>query len=226
MSIKAIENKQRLLVVDPSASHLAFVICEIDPSQSSMTILKSGMLWTHDKWSLGKRLNYMKTSFLFLIKEFKIDGIYTEQFFMNPKMLTGGTAVIPTINAILQMCIDEVGKDIHFEEIPPPSWRAILKIKPVMVKGKRDYKTPTKDCVVKRIDAPTRTLSNITLKERDTPTDIYDALAIVLALTESSNCNNLLKGDKIFNDSELIMRLKDKSDEDIMKGRFFGNGKD
>lgn len=226
MSIKPIEKKQRLLVVDPSASHLAFVICEIDPSQSSMTIIKAGMLWTHDKWSLGKRLNYMKTNFLFLMKEFNIDRIYTEQFFMNPKMLTGGTAVIPTINAILQMCIDELSKDIAFEEIPPPSWRAILKIKPIMSKGKRDYKTPTKDCVVKRIDAPTRTVSNITLKERDTPSDIYDALAIVLALTESSNCNNLLKGDKIFNDSELIMRLRDKSDEDIMKGRFFGNGKD
>jgi Holliday junction resolvasome RuvABC endonuclease subunit len=224
-----LNRKMRLLVVDPSASHLAYVICDIDPGKEA-TILKSGMLWTHDKWSLGKRLNYMKTSFSFLIQEFKVDKIYTEQFFMNPKMLTGGTAVIPTINAILQMCIDESRQAIEFEEIPPPSWRAVLGIKAtttkVGAKTKRDFKEPTKDHVRLSIQPPDRLFSNVTLKERDTPYDIYDALAIVLALTKKAQCNSLILGNNVFADQELLLKLRAKSDEDIMKGRFFGNGKD
>lgn len=229
MVIQELNKKQRLLVVDPSASHLAYVICEVDPG-NSMTVLKSGMLWTHDKWPLGKRLNYMKTNFLFLLKNFEIDKIYTEQFFMNPKMLTGGTAVIPTINAILQMCIDEVRKPIEFEEIPPPSWRAVLGIKAITVKAgsktKKDFKEPTKALVRLSITPPDQLMSNITLKYRDTPYDIYDALAIVLSLTKKAQCPNLVIGDNVFEDKELLMSLMPKTDDDVMKGRFFGNAKD
>lgn len=229
MVISDLNRKMRLLVVDPSASHLAYVICDIEPGKEAH-ILKSGMLWTHDKWSLGKRLNYMKTSFSFLIQEFQIEKIYTEQFFMNPKMLTGGTAVIPTINAILQMCIDDSRRQIEFEEIPPPSWRAVLGIKAVTVKAgsktKKDFKEPTKAYVRLSIQPPDKLLSNVTLKERDTPYDIYDALAIVLALTKKAGCNSLVLGDNVFTDQELLLKLRAKSDDDIMKGRFFGNAKD
>jgi len=229
MVIQELNRKQRLLVIDPSASHLAYVICEIEPGQS-MTILRSGMLWTHDKWSLGKRLNYMKYNFTLLMKEFNVEKVYTEQYFMNPKMLSGGTAVIPTINAVLQMCIDELGKPIEFEEIPPPSWRSILGIKPSMTKvgakTKRDYKEPTKAIVRLSIQPPEQITSNITMKLRDTPYDIYDALAMVLALTKKANCNNLILDPKIFTDNELLFRFLDRKDTDIIRSRAFKNDKD
>jgi Holliday junction resolvasome RuvABC endonuclease subunit len=227
--IDKFESKKTILVIDPSASHLAFGVAVIDPSRFECSIVNCGMLWTNSKWSLGTRLNYMRDSIKTLIRHFNIDHIFTEQFFINPALLSGGTAVVPTINSIIQMCIADEEKQIDYTEIPPPSWRAILGIKHVYVqqgegkKPKRDYKEPTKQYVLKHIKVPDTINSNITNKLRDTPYDIFDMLAILLAISQEHEAVTLSAPEKVFYDQEILLKLKCK-DDNIYKTKGNRNG--
>lgn len=175
-----------ILVLDPSAAHLAYCIAELDSNKKEIYIEHVGMLWASVGWPKGKRFSYIKTCLTELVRmQPKLDAIYTEGFFVNPKQMFGA-AVIPTINGIVEMIAYEQRVD-HYEEIPPPSWRALLKIKPTKDEnGKRDYKTPTKLAVEAKMGPlPEQVTNNLnSAKQRKTPTDIADCLAITLAIAD------------------------------------------
>jgi Holliday junction resolvasome RuvABC endonuclease subunit len=178
------EGKHGFLLVDPSSSHLAWVLVQLDLDAKEMYVVATGMLWTKDSWSKAQRYRYMLKAAGILL-----DGtdhiiphvVVTESFFMNPK-LPMGSAVVPTINALISMAADE--KEVIYQELGPSAWRAILGIKSVTVGSKRDYKIPTANYVKKFISVPENIKSNINLKERQLPHDITDALAIALAVAK------------------------------------------
>jgi hypothetical protein len=49
------ENSRYIMTVDPSSSHLAYVIGEV--GDDSLTIVAYGMLWTDKHWNRGQRFS-------------------------------------------------------------------------------------------------------------------------------------------------------------------------
>lgn len=198
----------RILVVDPSASHLAYVILKIT-GESSAVVESCGMVWTHDKWPRGRRFSYMKNALGYLMAGHLPAAIrvYSEAFFSNPKQMMG-SSVIPTINGILDMLCYE-NRVERFIEIPAPSWRSVLGIRPTMLNGKRDYKIPALNAVQDALGRlPGKIVSNITEKERDVPFDVSDALAIAMAICRVSGITDLSIAKTAWNNKHILAALK------------------
>lgn len=193
---------QTILVIDPSASHLAYCYIDLDFKTKEAHFQSTGMLWTKGTWNRGQRFLYMNRCFDVMLNGIPShipNTIVSEQYFVNPKMLSGGTAVIPVINGLLEMKAAELG-DVQYTETPPPSWRSQLGIKFLKdSKGKRDYKTPTVNAVeANGIKIPDAVISNITLKARETPYDISDCLAIGLAVCKANGFSNITVSNTLF----------------------------
>lgn len=202
-----------VLVIDPSSNHLAYTISTINTKTNEFTVVKSGMVWTKDSWVKGKKYLNIHDSIEYLLnnKYFIVDTVVTEQYFMNFKLKSGMSSV-PTVNGIIQMLCAKYG--VTYLETPPPSWRTALSIKPVKdSEGKNDYKVPTAKAVSKYINVPKTIKSNITLKERSTPHDITDCLAITLALAIKNNFVNIDKSNTVFLGYGFVDELNEISKE-------------
>jgi hypothetical protein len=184
--------RARVLTIDPSASHLAYTVSEIDQFSGTHIIEDVGIIWVGD-WEKGQKFSYMRKCITFLIEECNITSICTESFFVSPRLKTG-SSIIPTINNLMHMIIYESGKNITFDEVSPSSWRKVLGIKPVLdAKGKKDFKLPTRQEVEKRLNItfPDEVVSNITGRPRAFPNDIPDALALTLYVSSEYKIKKL-----------------------------------
>lgn len=188
-----------ILAIDPSGEHLAYTFISVDLNANKAVITDSGMIWTKGTFTRGQRFEYMLKSLEWLMTKssYTPTKIITEQFFINPR-LRMGVAVIPIINGFIEMLCSK--HSIEYNELPPPSWRKELNIKPVYdAKGKRDYKTPTKQVVENTIKSlPATVLSNVTLKERATPHDLTDSLAIGIAFCYKNNIKSISLNNNAF----------------------------
>lgn len=189
-----------ILVIDPSSEHLGYTVSKLD--NNHLVIEDIGVLWTKSAWDRGERFTYMANAIQSFINDPRgIVECVSEAFFSNPKMMMG-SSVIPIINGIIEMEIFKSGKPITYQEVPPTVWRKTLSIKPAMVNGKRDYKTPTKDKVEELLvfKFPDNIISNITGKDRQLPTDVPDVVAITLAAAIDSGANKLeISNDLVYN---------------------------
>jgi len=179
-----INKTKTILVIDPSASHLAYCLADLNKEKNELQIFYVGMLWTKSKWKRGLRFYYVQKCVYHLLNSLKDalpSAVYVEGFFANPKQMFG-SAVIPTINGLIE-CLTVPYKVAYFE-IPPPTWRSNLGIKPIKNSiGKRDYKVPTKAYVESILGKlPDEIPSNSNDKMRTTPSDIADVLAITIAI--------------------------------------------
>lgn len=199
----------KLLVLDPSTAHLAYVF--MDLTNGVARVENVGMLWTKPEWPLGQKLNYMYNGLTALLIE-TTDEFYTEGFFVHFSRPTGISA-IPSINNIFRMLIfRRTGKDTLIE-VPPTKWRKTLGIKPDVNNGKRDYKAPTAKVVEKALGKlPDKVVSNITNKERALPHDITDALAIALAQAKEKGYTKFVIDKHAFDNSVLKKRLDELND--------------
>lgn len=190
--------KSRVLVIDPSAMHMAYVVAEVDLDTKTSKPIRSGMIWCKSGWSKGQRFSFVDYAIRTLIKEESISDVYTEGFFVNPKMMFG-SGVIPTINGLIEMNCYRSGIN-YKQEIPPPTWRAALGLKAIKdSKGKRDWKTPTKDIVEsKLVKLPLTLTHNVTGKQKKTPFDISDVLAMYMAICKDNNLTINLPNVDIF----------------------------
>lgn len=198
------DGKHGFLFIDPSSSHLAFCLATLDLNKKEMYIVAVGMLWTKDSWTKAKRYRYMLNAATILVdgtKEVLPHVLVTESFFMNPK-LPMGSAVVPTINALLNMAAEE--KEVIYQELGPSAWRGILGIKYATIAGKRDYKVPTANLVKKSITVPETIPSNINRKERQLPHDITDVLAIALAVAKHHNITKIVTANTAFYPVDLL----------------------
>lgn len=198
-----------LLIVDPSGSHLAYALAEVNGKEFMFHSV--GMLWTKDKWNLGQRLDYMYRGLktLMLHKHTPVDEVYTEAFFVN-KFKMSGTSVIPTINNMMQMIIHQVDARITFQEISPTSWRKVLNIKAIVnTDGSKDYKTPTADVVKSTVgQIPDEIVSNVTGKTRAVPHDVTDVMAIALSVAKNLGCTQYEMSSYCFNNPILLRELQ------------------
>jgi Holliday junction resolvasome RuvABC endonuclease subunit len=203
------ESVDSFLTIDPSADHLAYVFIGLDHRNKTVNFESVGMIWSKSTWTKGQRFQYINKALDTLINGNYISipkHIITEQYFMNPK-LKSGAAVIPVINGLIEKACAEYG-DISYSEVPPPTWRSKLNIKAIRDSNdKRDYKTPTKDMVERFIDVPNEIKSNITLNNKSTPHDIFDALAIAIAVCLDNGFIKFEVLNACFNNFTLIDKL-------------------
>lgn len=201
------DGKHGFLLIDPSASHLAYCLSELDLDKKELYISAVGMLWTKDSWTKAKRYRYMLDAAMILLDgngEVLPHVLVTESFFMNPK-LPMGSAVVPTINALLNMAAEE--SEVIYQELGPSAWRGILGIKAISIAGKRDYKVPTANLVKKSVKLPETIPSNVNRKERQLPHDVTDVLAIALAVAKHHGITKISTANTAFYPVDLIEKL-------------------
>lgn len=169
--------KTNILFLDTSSSCTGYAIAECDWKKRTATISAVGALWLHPKWHHGKKYHYMQKSlevFFYIVE--KIDYMVHEMYSVNPKAMMG-VMVVPELIGSLKAACEEIG--INSEAILPQTWRKHCEIKAVKDEaGKRDYKAPTKEKILSMTNIPETIISNITGKERTTPSDVYDAAGI------------------------------------------------
>lgn len=195
---------KRIIVLDPSTSHLAYVY--IDLTDKEAIVQRVGMLWTKESWGMGQKLDYMHNALDALIEE-DLAEYHTEAYFVHFGRPSGISA-IPTINNMFRMLIwRKTGKEL-LNEISPTSWRKTLGIKPEVINGKKDFKVPTKKKVESLVgNMPETIISNITGKLRALPHDITDALAISLAIAKEKGYNTFSMSRNAFDNTEIKERL-------------------
>ena len=187
--------KHTILAIDPSGSHLAYVIASLDLEAKEIFIIAAGMLWTPASYDKGERLRYMQSCIDSLItnppySQYILEAVISEAYFSNPRLLTSAGSIIPTVNNFLQMATSEAG--VKYQELGPSTWRSILQMKSVKDHaGKRDWKTPAIDYVERYKTMPEKLRSNVDGRMRNTPHDLTDALCIALAVAKYHGCDKV-----------------------------------
>lgn len=175
-----------ILFLDISSTCTGYCIANVNFDTKKVDFLKSGAIWLDKSdWTRQDKYVYMFNAILnyFWIVE-GTDYMVVEEYMLNKRKLHGVQVVIEMHGAI-KTAAGENG--VTVSSILPQTWRAQLGIKAIKdAKGKRDFKTPTKDKVLEYTKVPSRITSNITGKDRNTPSDIYDAVAIAMGW-----CNKL-----------------------------------
>lgn len=171
-----------VLFLDVSSACTGYSVASVDFTSKEITWKSAGALWLDPKWSHQEKYSYMfnaLSTYFFIVEQ--VDYVVVEQYSINPKKMSGVT-VVPEMHGAIKTGAWENG--IKVSSILPQSWRAILGIKPNITldkngKKKRDYKLPTKQKVESLMGKlPDKITSNITKKERQTPSDLFDAMAI------------------------------------------------
>lgn len=180
------KDEVNILFLDASSTCTGYAIAECNFKTRTATIRKTGAIWFNSKWSNQEKYYYVQKALegYFWIVD-KIDFIVHEAYSVNPNRMMG-VLVVPEMIGAIKAGAEENG--IKVEDILPQSWRAALGIKPIVtekeVKGKvkkeRDFKEPTKQKVLEYCSIPETITSNITFKERATPSDVYDAIGVGL----------------------------------------------
>jgi len=183
----------RILFLDISSSCTGWVVASQHVGRKEATIHKAGVIWFDPKWSHGEKYNYL-TKFIENIAyiQYKVDGIVAEGYMVNRKRMCG-VLVIPEATGAIKSCCYELEPPLTFDSILPQTWRAALGIKKDKTKaGSAAWKDPAKKYVntIFPDTFPKKMVSNITGKERATPTDLYDAICIALAwfTKDPNNC--------------------------------------
>lgn len=195
--------KVNILFLDVSSTCTGYSIMEIDFHDKTSKLNKCGALWLSNKdWKDQQKYSYLfnAISQYFWIS-CEVDYIVAEQYSINPKKMVG-VQVLPEMMGVIKTAAEENG--VNVSTILPQTWRAQLKIKPTVTvndKGSksRDYKQPTKEKVLEYFTIPEKSISNITSKERNTPSDLYDAVAIGLGWTKKYGLDKLLPSDPEIN---------------------------
>lgn len=200
---------KNILCIDPSASHLAYVISEIQGDE--LYIKAVGMLWTKASWNRGQRFLYMDNALDYLIEgtrtEYITDSVMTEAYFVNFKHKSG-VAVIPIINGFIEKNCSKY--NVKYNELSASSWRGILGIK----KKDGDFKAPTRHKVEEYIGTlPPEITSPITMKKRAIPHDLTDALGIAIAHAKQQGINKVVLANSVFYPFTIIEKLNNLAEE-------------
>lgn len=179
-----------ILFLDISSSCTGYSIANVDFVTKKAKFKSAGCLWLDPDWCHQEKYSYMFNAILtyFWVVE-SIDYIVVEQYSVNPKKMMG-INVVSEMQGAIKTAAWENG--VKVASILPQSWRSLLGIKPIKNKdGTKDYKTPTKDKVLEYTKVPDELISNITKNNRQTPSDVYDAIAIGLAWLKKFGLTNI-----------------------------------
>lgn len=166
-----------VLFLDISSSCTGYAIARVNFTNKTANFKKSGCLWLNPDWSHQEKYSYMFNAIInfFWIVE-AVDYIVVEQYSVNPKKMMG-INVVSEMQGAIKTAAWENG--VKVSSILPQTWRAALGIKKIKdSKGNSDYKEPTKQYVLQHVQVPEMVKSNITNNDRQTPSDLYDAIAV------------------------------------------------
>jgi len=171
------------LYLDVSSTCTGYVVTGLDFLKKKAYIKSAGVIWFNPKWTHQEKYHYLFSAIVnyFWIVE-NVDYIVHESYAINTNQKQG-IMVVPEMIGSVKVAAWENG--VRVDDIPPQTWRSQLGIKPNIIqkpgqKAKREYKLPTKIYVEKFMDVPETSISNITNKERKTPSDLYDAVGVCL----------------------------------------------
>ena len=174
-----------VLCLDISSSCTGYALCSISFETRTGALKEAGSLWLPDMEQADK-CNYMYNAFINYFNVLKrVDYVTLESYFANPNKGCG-VLVTPEIVGALKASFSECG--IKFSTMPPQSWRAALGIKK---DANKKYKEPTKAKVLEFVKVPERIINNVTKKERQTSSDLYDAVALAIAWTRKIGIRQL-----------------------------------
>lgn len=188
-----------VLFLDVSSTCTGYTIAEFDISdkKAPVKITKSGVLWFNDEWDHPTKYAYIFNAILtyFEVVE-RIDLIIHEQYSVN-KDAMNGVMVVPEMIGAIKVAAKENG--VKIDSILPQTWRSQTGVKPIVTpnpktgKNKRDYKTPCKD-IMKDLfkNIPDTMVSNITNKNRATPSDLYDSMGVAIGWLKKNGYTNLV----------------------------------
>jgi Holliday junction resolvasome RuvABC endonuclease subunit len=178
-----------VLFFDLSSSCTGYTLVKVNFAERKAKFINSGAIWFNDSWTNQEKYYYLYsaiTNYFNIVGQ--IDLCVCEAYMINQKKLMG-SQVGPELHGAVQVALSEIG--VKYYTILPQSWRKALDIKATttLEKGKkvRDFKTPTKDLVLKHASIPTTITSNITSNSRTTPNDVYDSVAIAMGFLKKIN---------------------------------------
>lgn len=183
----------KILFLDVSSSCTGFSVASVDFLNRKAEMTKAGAIWFGSSWDHPRKYDYVYNMIqnYFDVQE-QIDLIIVEQYSVNTDKMSG-VLVSPELHGVIKAAAFSNG--VKVTSILPQSWRALLQIKPTITmvgtKKKKDYKTPTKDYINSLYSVPDEVLSNITGKLRQTPSDVYDAMAIGEAWLQKYNIKTI-----------------------------------
>jgi Holliday junction resolvasome RuvABC endonuclease subunit len=166
-----------ILFLDISSSCIGYSIASVNFSTKQVLWKSAGAIWTDPDWSHQEKYSYAfhaLSSYFWIVEA--IDYVVVEQYSVNPKKMMG-INVVSEMQGAIKAGAWENG--VKVTSILPQTWRSILGIK--KDKPNNDWKGPTKTYVNQKTQIPADITSNITGKLRQTPSDLYDALAIGMA---------------------------------------------
>lgn len=166
-----------ILALDPSSTCTGYCLATVNFKKKTAKVTKAGVLWFGKDWEHAKKYNYIMRSLLeYFYTIHHIDHVVIERYSVNRNKMSG-VLVNPELQGAIKGALYE--HEILVDSIPPQTWRSKLGIK--KDKATNDYKAPTKQHVTKVFsNIPTKIISNITRKERSTPSDLYDSIGIML----------------------------------------------
>ena len=171
-----------ILFLDISSTCTGYAIANVDFGTKIVKWTRTGALWLDPDWSHQQKYNYMfhVISNYFWVVE-GIDYMVVEQYSFNKNKMMG-VQVVPEMQGAIKCAAEENG--VKVTSILPQTWRKILGIKK---NSEGDFKEPTKAKVLEYVQIPEEVISNITGAKRQTPYDVFDAMALAMAWVKRLN---------------------------------------
>lgn len=198
------------LFLDVSSTCTGYAIYELNFHTKRAKLKKSGCLWFNSKWDHQEKYSYLSNAisqYFWIVGQ--IDYLVHEAYSINMNQRQG-VMVVPEMIGAVKAAAWENG--VKTSEITPQTWRSQLKIKKEQVFNKDgtpklngtkkvyDWKKPTKDKILEDLQVPETMFSNITKKERTTPSDVYDAIAVGAGWLTKNGFKPKFTKDVKFND--------------------------
>lgn len=187
-----------VLFLDVSSTCTGYTVAtfNLGDKAAPVTIKRAGCLWFGSDWDHQTKYSYIFNAVLtyFEVVE-QVDFIVHEQYSVNKDRMAG-VMVVPEMIGAIKVAAKENG--VRVDCIPPQTWRAQIGLKPATVVGadgktKRDYKGPCKVIMNKLFGSvPEEVISNITKKNRATPSDVYDAMGVCIGWLKKNGYNNIV----------------------------------
>lgn len=173
------------LFLDISSTCVGYTLAKVDFVNKKAKVTEAGGIWLPDV-SHEHKYNFMyhaMVNYFDIVKQ--VDYVVYEMYSINPKKMMG-ICVVPEMIGTIRCAMAELG--VNHSTLLPQQWRSTLKIKR---NEKKDFKEPTKIRVSEYVKVPETVISNVTGHSRNTPSDIYDSLAICIAWLQRNNFNKI-----------------------------------
>lgn len=218
------------LFLDLSSTCSGYAVARIKKGESQLLqdatceIVRAGAIWFPSSWKNEQKYYYM---YRLVCEDFYITSAVTdiiyERYSFNANQAQGALVVPEMIGAIKVAAQDVGSLPMDVEDIPPQVWRSQLGLKArksEKMKGGKveltssgkprmsyDWKTPTIEYFneIFKGQIPEKLISNVTGKERATPTDVYDALGVCCGWHKKFGVSKFELKDGAFNSRLLEM---------------------